>query len=109
MPYHATPWVRQGGVRLAHGEWIVIDSARWFNWLHEISAFCYSSRRYPIRLTVRHEQRRQQRYWYAYTKSTSKLHNAYLGKTDQLTQARLEQACQQLWQRMQAAKEVQQR
>ena len=100
MPYTNTPWVRQGQVEIFAEPAIRIDTAGWFAWLHEVASFCYSSQRYPLRLTVRREQRRQQSYWYGYCKSNAKLHNVYLGKSEQLTQARLEQACHQLWQQI---------
>lgn len=96
MPYANMPWVRKGQVLTAAGVRIAIDSAAWFAWLETVCAFCYSSSTHLYRLTVRHERRRRQRYWYAYCKIDAKLHNVYLGKTPQLTQARLEQACRQL-------------
>ncbi len=105
MPYGTMPWVKGGGVTLPEGEWIALDSPRWFSWLQEVPAFCYSSTHCPLRLTVRREKRRQQYYWYGYSKWDAKLHNIYLGKSTTLTAARLEQACQKLWQQQQPKKE----
>ena len=93
MPYHQMPWVRQGQVVLTTGQRIVLDTPAWFAWLNQISSFCYSGSHPWLRLTVRREKRRQQFYWYAYSKIDGKLHNIYLGKQHHLTQARLEQAC----------------
>lgn len=73
-------------------------------WLSQISAFCYSGSHPWLRLTVRCEKRRQQFYWYAYSRIDGKLHNIYLGKQDRLTQARLEHACLLIDQR--ARKEI---
>lgn len=96
MPYANMPWVRRGQVLTAVGVRIHIDTAAWFAWLETVYAFCYSCPDPRYRLTVRHEQRRRHSYWYAYCKIGAKLHNAYAGKTAQLTQARLDRACQQL-------------
>ncbi len=100
MPYAKTPWVREGGVRAASGAFIALDTPAWFAWLHQVAAFGYSSRSCPLRLTLRRERRRHHHYWYGYAKINAKLHNIYLGKSEQLTQARLEQACQRLWQQI---------
>jgi hypothetical protein len=97
MPYTTMPWVKQGGVRLPAGDWLVLDSAAWFSWLQTVDAFCYSSAQYPLRLTVRLEKRRHTWYWYGYSKIDAKLHNVYLGARATLTHARLEQACHKLW------------
>ena len=92
MPYQQMPWVRQGQVVLPNTPHIVLDTPAWFAWLSQISAFCYSGSHPWLRLTVRREKRRQQFYWYAYSKIDGKLHNIYLGKQNSLTQARLEYA-----------------
>ena len=104
MPQRDMPWVQQGRVVTPNGERIALDTPAWFAWLASVSSFCYSSLHSWVRLTVRCEQRRDQCYWYGYSKIDSKLHNIYLGKPAQLTQARLEQACRQIYQ--QARKEV---
>ena len=49
-----------------------------------------------IRVTLRKEKRRQQFYWYAYLKKDRKLHNMYVGKTDTLTVARLQEVSEAL-------------
>ena len=100
MPYREMPWVQNGCVLSADGEPIALDTAAWFRWLEEIPAFCYSPRHGWLRLTVRHEFRRHQRYWYAYSRIDRKLHNVYLGKTHRLTQQRLDDACEQIRQRV---------
>lgn len=107
MPYANTPWVRGGKVVTAQGERILVDSPAWFAWLETISTFCYSSPSHLYRLTLRCEPRRRQRYWYAYCKIDAKLHNVYVGKSERLTQACLEQVCRQLsLKAMEARKEV---
>ena len=106
MPRAHTPWVRHGQVITATGQRIRLDTAAWFAWLQTVALFCYSSRQTTWRLTVRREKRRHQSYWYGYSKIDAKLHNVYLGKTEQLTQARLEQACLDLVHKAQRPKEV---
>lgn len=107
MPHANTPWVRDGQVITSSGRRLRLDSPAWFAWLDTVPSFCYSSRD-PLwwRLTVRREKRRRQTYWYGYAKSDAKLHNVYLGKTAQLTQARLEQACRELAHKARQAKET---
>ena len=106
MPRDHTPWVRYGQVITATGQRIRLDTAAWFAWLPTVASFCYSSPHTTWRLTVRREKRRQQSYWYGYSKIHAKLHNVYLGKTEQLTQARLEQACLDLVHKAHRRKEV---
>ena len=105
MPYRNTPWVRQGRVVVATGQHIRLDTPAWFAWLETIPSFCYNCNNPLWRLTIRREKRRHQTYWYGYAKTDAKLHNVYLGKTAQLTQARLEQACHQLAHKVRQEKE----
>jgi LuxR family transcriptional regulator, maltose regulon positive regulatory protein len=105
MPHGNNPWVRNGQVITDSGQRLRLDSPAWFAWLETIPSFCFSSRNPLWRLTVRREKRRRQTYWYGYAKSDAKLHNVYLGKTAQLTQARLEQACQELAHKVRQEKE----
>lgn len=106
MPHSNTPWVRNGQLLTPTGQRIHLDTPAWFTWLETIPSFCYSSRDPLWRLTVRREKRRHQTYWYGYLKNDAKLHNVYLGKTPQLTQARLEQACQELARKARQEKEM---
>jgi len=100
MPNQQTPWVRHGALALSQGKSILLDTTEWFAWLEQGTSFCYSGAHPLIRLTVRREKRRQQFYWYAYCKWESKLHNIYLGKSQQLTQERLDHACLTIEQRI---------
>lgn len=107
MPQADMPWVRHGVVVTAGGRRLQLDSAAWFAWLETISAFCYSSQETRYwRMTVRREKRRQQTYWYGYARNERKLHNVYLGKTELLTQARLEEGCRTLTERARQYKEA---
>lgn len=74
-----------------------VDTLAWFGWLDTATKFSY-----PLgaptfyRLTVRKEKRRLDWYWYAYMKIDSKLHNAYVGRTADLSTQRLNQVAQAL-------------
>lgn len=106
MPYGNMPWVRDGGVITAEGKRIEMGTPAWFAWLEKVTAFCYSHSGSAHRLTVRREQRRQQHYWYGYSKVDAKLHNVYLGRSEQLTQARFDRAYRQLLAKVKHEKEV---
>lgn len=98
MPYRHTPFVRRG---LLHdqNERIPLDSPAWFTWLETASRFAYLSHQEHVQMTVRKEKRRHTFYWFAYTKWVGKLHNCYIGRSDTLTQTRLEQVVTLLHQR----------
>ena len=96
MPHPNTPRVRRGQLVTVAGDVLRLDTPAWFAWLHTVSSFSYSSSQSSWRLTVRRDKRRRQTYWYGYAKNDGKLYNVYLGKTEQLTQANLEAACERL-------------
>jgi hypothetical protein len=96
MPYNDMPWIRHDVLRLPHRSPIRVGSQDWFDWLQQISAFCYQLPHTADRFTLRKEKRRQRFYWYAYIKRDCKLHNAYVGKTETMTAARLHRVCQTL-------------
>ena len=103
MPQAHMPVVRHGHLQVTTAAPIALDSEDWFTWLITATHFCFWFS--PLyRLTVRKEKRRHQEYWYAYLKYDRKLHNVYLGKPQQLTNERLEAACQTIWQRIRQAK-----
>ena len=97
MPYKNMPWIRHDEtLYLPDRTPIRVGSSAWFTWLTEVHAFCYQPPRSTDRMTVRREKRRHQFYWYAYMKNASKLHNAYVGKTESLTVDRLNTVFDQL-------------
>ena len=107
MPQANMPWVRNGQLVTASGQRLWLGTPAWFAWLSTVRAFCYSSQQPSLwRMTVRVEKRRQRTYWYGYARHDRKLHNVYLGKTESLTQTRLEEGCRLLAQRTQKYKEV---
>lgn len=97
MPYKNRPWIRGNEtLYLPDRTPIRVGSSDWFTWLTEGYAFCYQPPPATDRMTVRKEKRRHQFYWYAYLKDRSKLHNAYVGKTESLTVDRLHEVFDQL-------------
>ncbi len=76
---------------LVEGEmYIPVGSPSWFEWLSTAKKFSFKS--YRGNFVAQCETRRNKGYWYAYRRS-GKLSKVYLGKTDELTLERLEQAC----------------
>ena len=75
------------------------DSPAWFTWLNGIPSFRFESRRGTY--TARKERRAQgSDYWIAYVKRSGKLYKKYLGSTDKLTIARLEEVAEELTKQM---------
>jgi LuxR family maltose regulon positive regulatory protein len=73
---------------------IVIETAPWFAWLGEHTAFTYQDA--DFRFTARREQRPGGMYWYAYRRTQGKLLKRYLGRGDDLTRQRLREVAQHL-------------
>ena len=78
-----------------------LDSPTWFIWLETATAFRYfSTQRHifirghgPLFVPVsfRKERRRQGWLWYVYRRAHRVLHKRYVGKSDRLTAAKLEE------------------
>ena len=71
------------------------DSPAWFAWLAERSSFAFHGKfgSYTARLEA---VQRGERYWYAYLHTGQRVRKKYLGKTSDLTLARLEQVARVL-------------
>ncbi|HLO30107.1 MAG TPA: hypothetical protein VK249_13270, partial [Anaerolineales bacterium] len=69
---------------------IPIGSQLWYEWLSTAKKFSFKSRSGCFSAQV--ETRRNKTYWHAYRRRAGKLLKVYLGKTDELTPERLEQA-----------------
>src|SRR5215471_7354067 len=68
---------------------IVPESPEWFTWLNQVSSFAFSGK--SGHYTARKEtKQRGDRYWSAYLTTGTQLSKKYLGKTADLTLARLE-------------------
>lgn len=68
---------------------LAVGSRAWYTWLSTVKTFSYRSLRGNF--VARCEKRRNGLYWYAYRRA-GKLLKVYLGKTEELTPERLEQA-----------------
>jgi LuxR family maltose regulon positive regulatory protein len=69
---------------------VVPGSPAWFTWLAEVSSFAFAGQ--AASYTARKEAaQRGDRYWYAYLRTGQKLAKKYLGKSADLTLARLEE------------------
>jgi LuxR family transcriptional regulator, maltose regulon positive regulatory protein len=71
-------------------ESIPIGSKPWFEWLTNNNGFAYEG--IAGHFTARSELRRGIRYWYGHRRINGKLTKAYLGKSEELTLERMEQA-----------------
>src|SRR5215469_9515768 len=75
---------------------IAVESEAWYRWLAAEQNQSFTFRHALGTFTMRRERKRQGWYWYAYRKQESKVRKAYLGKTEELTLARLNQVATML-------------
>src|SRR6266699_2266667 len=71
---------------------IHVDSKAWFAWLYEPATRSFAFRCSQGALTARRECRHGTWYWYAYRSKDGHLHKIYLGKPEELTLVRLQEA-----------------
>src|SRR5260370_26657301 len=96
------PAVRDGLFIVAPGAaQVPVGTSAWFDWLQEASSFTFASAGGTF--TARHEDRAGHRFWYAYRRQEGRLHKTYLGRVEELTMPRLEQAAHILAERGTAA------
>jgi LuxR family maltose regulon positive regulatory protein len=73
-----------------------VESPNWLVWLSQITSFAFHGRHGSY--TARKERKqRGDSYWYAYARVEGKLTKRYLGRSIDLSFARLELAAQELW------------
>ncbi|MBD2416112.1 hypothetical protein FACHB389_35970 [Nostoc calcicola FACHB-389] len=79
--------VAQGILEPDEGLTIELESPQWFEWLETQKSFryCPFSSDSPFTVT------REGEYWYGYRKQLGKLHKRYIGKSEKLTTAKLEE------------------
>jgi LuxR family transcriptional regulator, maltose regulon positive regulatory protein len=68
---------------------IQVGSADWHEWLNNAATRSFAYHSAHGILTARRERRHGTWYWYAYRTQHGRLHKAYLGKSEELTPARL--------------------
>src|SRR5215813_49402 len=92
-PATATYELSQTREREALG--IAADSPAWFTWLEQVSSFAFAGKRGHF--TARKEaKQRGDRYWSAYLATGERLSKKYLGKSADLSLARLESIAETL-------------
>jgi LuxR family transcriptional regulator, maltose regulon positive regulatory protein len=69
---------------------VPVGTSAWFDWLQGASSFTFAGTGGTF--TARHEDRAGHRFWYAYRRQEGRLHKTYLGRVEELTMPRLEQA-----------------
>jgi LuxR family transcriptional regulator, maltose regulon positive regulatory protein len=77
-------------------ETIQVGSQAWYTWLNEPGTGSFAFRSSQGTLTARREQRHGTWYWYAYRTQDGHLQKVYLGKSEELTLARLHEAAASL-------------
>lgn len=73
---------------------IPLDSPQWSNWLAKHKLFKFKGT--IGHFSARRETRHGSNYWYAYRRRNGKLHKIYLGKSEEITLTRLDQAAANL-------------
>src|SRR3712207_3701399 len=90
------PWVADGVLRLPGAPGVAeieVGTPSWVSWLADPASRSFSFRGYRGTFTARKELRsRGGAYWIAYRKRSGKLRKVYLGKAEDLTLERLEDA-----------------
>src|SRR5882724_12400715 len=77
------------------------DSPDWFRWLAGRTSFHFKGKHGHCTIRCEEKKKRDEGqpsllYWYAYRKAYGKQHKRYLGSTDVLTLAKLEEAANEL-------------
>ena len=75
---------------------IVLGSPGWDQWLQSEQNRSFAFESDEGSMTVRRERKRNGYYWYAYRKRNGKLRKAYVGKSEELTAARLREIARAL-------------
>ena len=75
---------------------IEVGSAAWYAWLTEPATRSFAFHSLQGTLTARREHRQGTWYWYAYRSQNGHLHKTYLGKSEELTLERLQEAARLL-------------
>src|SRR5260370_23968680 len=70
---------------------IQVGSEAWYAWLSQPATRSFAFHSPQGTLTARREHRHGTWYWYAYRSQDGHLHKAYLGKSQELTPARLQE------------------
>ena len=88
--------VVQGLIETEDGKVFELDSCKGSAWLDSVSSFRYEPTGANKPYTVRQETKKGGDYWYGYRKVAGKLHKKYIGKSSELSTAKLEEIAEAL-------------
>lgn len=88
--------VVQGLIEIEGGKVFELDSCKGSAWLESIGSFRYEPTGANKPYTVRQETKKGGDYWYGYRKVAGKLHKKYIGKSSELSTAKLEEIAEAL-------------
>ncbi|HEY9822692.1 MAG TPA: hypothetical protein V6D35_18260 [Candidatus Sericytochromatia bacterium] len=88
--------VVQGLIETEDGRVFELDSCKGSAWLESIGSFRYEPTGANKPYTVRQETKKGGDYWYGYRKVAGKLHKKYIGKSSELSTAKLEEIAEAL-------------
>ena len=91
----AIPLVVQGTVEFA-GKVFEVDSPRGLTWLESVTSFRFEPSDDNKPYTVRKESGKGGDYWYGYRKMSGKLHKKYIGKSSEVSTAKLKEIAEAL-------------
>jgi chromosome segregation ATPase len=86
----------QGLIETEDGKVFELDSCKGSAWLESIGSFRYEPTGANKPYTVRQETKKGGDYWYGYRKVAGKLHKKYIGKSSELSTAKLEEIAEAL-------------
>ena len=90
------PSVMHGLIELEDGKVFELDSSKGSAWLESIGSFRFEPSADNKPYTVRKEVGKGGDYWYGYRKQNGKLHKKYIGKSSELSTAKLEEIAEAL-------------
>ncbi|MEZ2231264.1 hypothetical protein [Microcoleus sp.] len=90
------PSVMQGLIELEDGKVFELDSPKGSMWLESVTSFRFEPTSSNKPYTVRKESGKGGDYWYGYRKMAGKLHKKYIGKSSELSTAKLEEVAEVL-------------
>ncbi len=96
MTKQSIPSISSGLVELESDAVFELDSPKGNNWLQSVTSFRFIPTDSNKPYTARKESGKGGDYWYGYRKEAGKLHKRYIGKTADLTTAKLEEIAQNL-------------
>jgi chromosome segregation ATPase len=88
--------VVQGTIEAEGGKVFELDSSKGVAWLESVGSFRYEPTGENKPYTVRQETKKGGDYWYGYRKVAGKLHKKYIGKSSELSTAKLEEIAEAL-------------